>query len=126
MTALRLKKPSPAMLIACLALAVASAGTAQAVVGSDVRVVGITKARGKVAPIKSGGVNASYAKCKNGTAIGGGFDVLGGPGYVYVTHADIDFGGAEFLVQGIVPVGAPGSSIVAYAYCAPEGKVFVP
>ena len=121
----QMRMPSPAMVVACLALAVASAGTAHAVGSSEGRSVAITKARGKAAPIKSGGVNASFAKCKSGKAIGGGFDVVGGP-YVHVTHADIEFNGTEFVVQGVVPIGAPSSAIVAYAYCAPAGKALVP
>lgn len=119
------RRPSPAIVVACLALLVATAGSAQAVMVDQSGLSGtIKRVRGEVAAIKPGGVNDSTARCGAGyTMLSGGYDVDGSPN-IYVTAS---FGTSDFwIVQGVSPVLGRRATIQAYGYCVRVGTPVVP
>jgi hypothetical protein len=117
----RIRKPSPALIVACVALGVATAGSSGAADGLKYSFV--KRVSGDVVQLKSGGAGTSMANCGDGyRPISGGFDVDGGP-YVYVTHSAAH--GSRYAVQGVVPVlGRPGT-VQAFAVCVREDNVVV-
>ena len=125
-------RPSPALVVACLALVAALVGNARAVTGGPALAPSTMRTYYEEFTIAPGNVKAEVAACQrpNERAIDGGYAALGG-NFMYVVGASVRKGEDAFFANVVVPnkIAAPGvlpARIKVKVVCAKEGVPIVP
>jgi hypothetical protein len=128
----RIHRPSPAIVVACLALIAALVGNARAVTGGAAREPSTINEYREAFSVAPGQVESDVAYCQrpNEYAISGGFQVVRG-NFVYVLTAGTLQSKTGFVVEVLVPnkIAAPGvlpARMSVKVLCAKEGVPIVP
>jgi hypothetical protein len=127
-----LRRPSPALVVACLALIAALVGNARAVTGDTARASSTINTYVEDFTVAPGQVKSGISACQRPSerAIDGGYSTASG-NFVYILGASVRKGDDAFFVLALVPnkIAAPGvlpARIKVRVVCAKKGVPVVP